>query len=515
MLSPLLPSRPAVLVGYDIDRAAAARRSTGGKLWGSNPQLTSGLPYPHKGLVHCRRGGHPEPARRHGADRRQARSDREEGHDAPLRVHIAVDESTKPEFPLEPYIQTDYGHLDVPAGTLVIPLTSRQTKDGMLGTHLKIAAINSIHNLLPANLPTVPNRALAYQPNVTLSFVVLNEDASEGSYVEGWDVEAAIRDHFKPTLEPLAPLFNFSIESQVLYHAPLTFEPTQQEDGSWAVDDEQIKVFVSEHWNLDSKSTNNPVLRFMLFVPSAKHRPMSLPGTDASDTFLLPQFGSVVILNPPSSLKEDASYHLTESALDQPFSQFTSDFYKLLAIPTLPEKLHPCPEKKATKTRASRGVSEPFSPWQLDTALRMRHLENAREARKTLGGIVRLIDKIEEMEIHAAVREKILGAIAKLEQLPAAAKEGVLASALLSRDAVGLANEAFFDPSMMGLLYFPDQHKFAVYAPLFAPIGVSLVAGLVKEIRAWKARKKAKKAQTEPAAASVTVEKDMPVQKVD
>lgn len=162
----------------------------------------------------------------------------------------------------------------------MIPLRSRQTKDGMLGTHLKIAAINGIHNLLPAHLPTVPNRALAYQPNVTLSFVVLNEDASEGSYVDGWDVEAAIREHVKPTLEPLAPLFNFSIESQVLYHAPLTFEPTRQEDGSWAVDDEQIKVFVSEHWNLDSKSTNNPVLRFMLFVPSAKHRPMRLPASE-------------------------------------------------------------------------------------------------------------------------------------------------------------------------------------------------------------------------------------------
>lgn len=164
----------------------------------------------------------------------------------------------------------------------MIPITSRQTSDGMLGTHLKIAAINGIHNLLPANLPTVPNRALAYQPNVTLSFVVLNEDASEGSYVDGWDVEAAIRDHIRPSLERLSPMFNFSIESQVLYHAPLTFEPTQQEDGSWAIDDEQIKVFVSEHWSLDSKSTNNPVLRFMLFVPSAKHRPMRLPASTSS-----------------------------------------------------------------------------------------------------------------------------------------------------------------------------------------------------------------------------------------
>lgn len=147
-------------------------------------------------------------------------------------------------------------------------------------------------------------------------------------------------------------------------------------------------------------------------------------------------------------------------------------------------------------TRAERGITEPLSPWQLDTVLRMRNLENAREARKTLGGIVRLFDKIEVMEIHAEVREKILGAIAKLEQLPQAAKaKGPLPSALLSRDAVGLANEAFFDPSMMGLLYFPDQHKFAVYAPLFAPIGVSIVAGLLKELKAWRSRKKAKAAK--------------------
>ena len=30
----------------------------------------------------------------------------------------------------------------------------------------------------------------------------------------------------------------------------------------------------------------------------------------------------------------------------------------------------------------------------------------------------------------------------------------VLEAFILSRDAVGLANQAFFDPSMMGLLYF-------------------------------------------------------------
>jgi phosphatidylinositol glycan class S len=61
----------------------------------------------------------------------------------------------------------------------------------------------------------------------------------------------------------------------------------------WQVDEEMMKVFVNtERWSLgeytlqeliwhvklisDSGSTNNPVLRFLLFVPSVHHRPMHL-----------------------------------------------------------------------------------------------------------------------------------------------------------------------------------------------------------------------------------------------
>jgi hypothetical protein len=39
-----------------------------------------------------------------------------------------------------------------------------------------------------------------------------------------------------------------------------------------------------------------------------------------------------------------------------------------------------------------------------------------------------------------------------------------------SRFAVGDAESAFFDPTMVSLLYFPDEHKYAVYMPLFTPI---------------------------------------------
>jgi phosphatidylinositol glycan class S len=41
--------------------------------------------------------------------------------------------------------------------------------------------------------PSVPLRALKYHPNITLSFVLLNEDSVEGSYIHSWDIEDAIR----------------------------------------------------------------------------------------------------------------------------------------------------------------------------------------------------------------------------------------------------------------------------------------------------------------------------------
>lgn len=52
------------------------------------------------------------------------------------------------------------------------------------------------------------------------------------------------------------------------------------------------------------------------------------------------------------------------------------------------------------------------------------------------------------------------------------------------------AERAFFEKSMVGQLYFPDEHKIAVYLPLLGPIGVPLVMGLLNELKAWRKRRK-------------------------
>jgi phosphatidylinositol glycan class S len=54
-----------------------------------------------------------------------------------------------------------------------------------------------------------------------------------------------------------------------------------------------------------------------------------------------------------------------------------------------------------------------------------------------------------------------------------------------ARVAENEAERSFFEKSMVGQVYFPDEHKVAVYLPLLGPIGVPLVVGLVKEVRRW------------------------------
>ena len=45
------------------------------------------------------------------------------------------------------------------------------------------------------------------------------------------------------------------------------------------------------------------------------------------------------------------------------------------------------------------------------------------------------------------------------------------------------ASKAYFNPTMLALLYFPNEHKYTVYAPFFGPVAVPLLAALAKEVK--------------------------------
>ncbi|KAG9124050.1 GPI transamidase component [Ceratobasidium sp. 392] len=351
--------------------------------------------------------------------------------------------------------------------------------------HLVDKVVSSLHELLTPLIQNTELRVTQYAPRYRLAFSLLNEDASDGGAVSGWQVEKAIEDYLQPTMDELGALHNFTVESQVQFYAPLTTEPLAVQDG-YALNQEQLTIFVnSAEWTLSSSVSNDPVLHFVLFVPSLRRRPLYIQDAHGkfdyrfqiSNESIDPklQWGGIAILNP--SAHGTINTILTPRDLKPTFHLFKKQLESLLGIPALPA---------ATSTDLDRTSGRILTDWQLDTLLRRRTLENIRGSVQALTSIVGLVEQIENMPVGQTVRSDVLSALDELAQAHNTSQP--VQTLTHSARSLLLASKAFFNPDMVGLLYFPAEHKYAVYTPLFAPIAVPLVVSVLREL---KARRKA------------------------
>ncbi|CEH17002.1 GPI transamidase complex, GPI17/PIG-S component, involved in glycosylphosphatidylinositol anchor biosynthesis [Ceraceosorus bombacis] len=244
-------------------------------------------------------------------------------------------------------------------------------------------------------------------------------------------------------------------------------------------------------------------LHFVLFVAAPHHRPLLIQthnSTAASNSsgFLLPQWGGVFLHN------------IAEV-------QAASDVGDALAPALGSDDLDPAMRVFASQLRALLGLRIPISPRgstqgqreariavARQALLRRRIAETAREAVRTLDGIIKLTHKIENLGIGPRVRDDVMSALDALDQLEmefrlqdssAGSTSERLSRALShSRRAASHASRAFFNRDMLALLYFPAEHKYAVYTPLFGPVAVPLLVALA---RLAKERRKARSAEKE------------------
>ncbi|KAF8552084.1 hypothetical protein OG21DRAFT_1511940 [Imleria badia] len=316
-------------------------------------------------------------------------------------------------------------------------------------------------------------RVIQYSNRYRLAFTLLNENAASDH----------LENHLFPILSQLNILHNATVESQVQYHAPLAFEPTEFADGNTSfhgVTPEDLTVFInSAEWSLSSSVSNDPVLHFVLFVPSSSRQPLCILDAHGSRTnqtaFLLPQWGGIFILNRGA---QDVMTHLTAADLVPVFSAFANQLIALLGVPSLPRNV-------------SSDVASPLSDWQLDALLRRRTSENILNSQQTLDSIVKLVDQIESMPVDQKVKGDVHDALSALEEAYRSAVESPAVPLRWSSEALSLASHAFFNPGMLAMLYFPAEHKYAVYTPLFASISVPLIVALGREIYAWRRERRA------------------------
>ncbi|KAL1138950.1 hypothetical protein AAG570_009012 [Ranatra chinensis] len=157
---------------------------------------------------------------------------------------------------------------------------------------------------------------------------------------------------------------------------------------------------------------------------------------------------------------------------------FVSQFHELLGI-THSGNL--TPEAGMLKKRDGALLRS----WELDLLYRMRTVEQITLASLTLQSLSKLLGEISNIVISEEVADCVTTAVQSVEEAVEQLKVGRIKEALLAaRRAHATAETAFGNPSLLALLYFPDDQKYAVYIPLFLPIMIPVLMSL-KNIYKW------------------------------
>jgi GPI-anchor transamidase subunit S len=306
-----------------------------------------------------------------------------------------------------------------------------------------------------AKLDAHNTRAFKYASTYHLTFSLF----SAAAIPSAWDIEQAIGEHMQPLITALTRISDFTIDTQVQLHASLSpsIAAPQYQDGSkkWELQKSDLSAFINAaEWPLNPSIGVGPTINFVLYVPDQAQTPLHIEGTN-STSWLVPQWGGVTIFNPNGPFP----HTLTAADLQSATLTFAEQLTQLIGVPAEP---------------ASMAI-------RIASATRHRAISLIRSASSTLGALSRLTLKLTSIAIPDTVASAVDTTIGSMVAACSDIKAGRYNSALSNaRTANDMAEKAFFEPSMVGQVYFPDEHKVAVYVPLLGPMAVPLVLAVYK-----------------------------------
>lgn len=338
-------------------------------------------------------------------------------------------------------------------------------------------------------------RAIKSSPGYEITFSLLNPDPKSHSL--HWDIEGAVQSYIQPLLNKLAPIANFSVESQILYYAVLGVNPRYDNSVSaYTLSADSLSHVINpvEARLGSNAASSNPVLNFLLYVPDAHHSPLFIRDHSKrevpSNAFHSPRWGGIMVYNvnemygPESERPVDININMAKV-----MGVFLAQLRLMLGV----QHTHP-PTGFVLQSPGSAGLAD----WELDRLMWSRSVENIATASTTITSLAQLLDQIGNIVINDNIAQQVSSAVTSLQSAVAELEAGNLAFALqYSREAILASERAFFDPSLLHLLYFPDDQKFAIYIPLFLPMCVPIVLSLLKIVSEAKKRRADKQAKSD------------------
>lgn len=250
---------------------------------------------------------------------------------------------------------------------------------------------------------------------------------------------------------------------------------------------EALTRFINNaEWNLAPAVSPFPSINFVLYIPSASIRPLHIYTSNAlilpTNAFLVPRWGGVLISNP----EVESQQHLTVSDLQPAMEVFIAQLRTLIGVKPLQELV----QESRSKVHFASSPHSGITLWELDALVRKNTYHNLVKSATTLRSLATMVEEITNMVIEDKIQEQVLASLKDLGMTRQLISSGdYLGAVSCSKEALRLAERSFFDPHMLAMLYFPDDHKYAIYVPLYLPVSMPLVFAIINEVKRWRAKK--------------------------
>lgn len=310
---------------------------------------------------------------------------------------------------------------------------------------------------------------MPYSSNYNVVFSLL----AENGQTVNWDIEQCTK-LFKPLFDSLKHFSNFSISSQIQYYSKLTREVTyDKEKDAYILKDSELSTFINfGDWNLVTHDIK-PTINFLVYFPESnyKGKPFLIENSD-TNSFLVPQWGGVSIINKELPVLAGAEVTLTHDELLPVMEIFASQLFQLLGLPNTPK-----------------------SPYiRIDTLSRITYFKNSKKALENLLSLIKLAQSLNEISIPDTTKEYVLKTIVYIKNSIAVLNDDQNYSQAIGLSSRALENSdnAFFEKEMVQQAYFPSEHKLAVLLPLLGPVTSIICLGFLKMLVDFKKDKRNK-----------------------
>ncbi|KAF2349861.1 Phosphatidylinositol-glycan biosynthesis class S protein [Trinorchestia longiramus] len=361
----------------------------------------------------------------------------------------------------------------------------------ILAPHADVSAVASVLKAIALDVPIGKEQSVAlrssYRPPIPPPHKVVSEPhysltvtlmlPEPHAFHAHWQPAAAVAAYLRPLLDQLEKIqLRVSVRCQQLYMTPLSgIEPQwQQEHSHYAVLHHQLPLAINAiEAKLGSFVSTDPALHFIVYVPPREHSPLRIHASDGaplpSNSFVVPRWGGVIIHNAPS--------HNSSTLAEGPLAFPLNTHFVMTTVLSQLHELLPVPRLKSTSTVSVAAMQTPeLSQWQLDALARARVTQYYQSTATTLQSLHELVGEISNMVVSEEVAGRVWQSVSEWEACGEAIQEGRLREAsLYCTHAHEHAHAAFFHPSMLALLYFPDNQKYAIYVPLFLPVSIPVL----------------------------------------